>query len=71
MKDVLTLSRSGVVVPEQYIYYDDGDIAYDEDMDDVEWSGDFVQLSLEERLKMVEEHQSAGEEPIRINLERV
>ncbi len=44
--DALMLARHGIVIPEQNIYYDDSEIAYDEDFDDVEWSKDSIKLSL-------------------------
>ena len=38
--DVMKLSKGGIVVPETAIYYDDDDIAYDEDFE-----GDRVRYS--------------------------
>lgn len=37
--DVMKLSKGGIVVPEDAIYYDDDDIAYDEDFE-----GDWVRV---------------------------
>jgi hypothetical protein len=37
--DVMKLSKGGIVVPESAIYYDDDDIAYDEDFE-----GDWVKV---------------------------
>lgn len=37
--DVMTLSKGGIAVPEAAIYYDDDDIAYDEDFE-----GDWVRV---------------------------
>jgi len=37
--DVMKLSKGGIVVPESAIYYDDDDIAYDEDFE-----GDWVRV---------------------------
>lgn len=37
--DVMKLSKGGIAVPESAIYYDDGDIAYDEDFE-----GDWVRV---------------------------
>ena len=37
--DVMKLSKSGIMVPESAIYYDDGDIANDEDFE-----GDWVRV---------------------------
>ena len=47
--DALMLARHGIVIPEQNIYYDDSEIAYDEDFDDVEWSKEPIKLSFEEK----------------------
>lgn len=49
VRDALVLSREGIVVPEANVYYDDTTIVYDEDIDEVEWSEDFVKLSWEEK----------------------
>jgi hypothetical protein len=38
--DVMKLSKGGIVVPESAIYYDDDDIAYDEDFE-----GDWVRVN--------------------------
>lgn len=38
--DVMKLSKGGVVVPEEAIYYNDDDIAYDEDFE-----GDWVRIN--------------------------
>ena len=35
--DALALAEQGIVVPEQHIYYNDEDIAYDPDFDEGEW----------------------------------
>ena len=38
--DVMKLSKGGIIVPESAIYYDDDDIAYDEDFE-----GDWVRVN--------------------------
>jgi len=50
--DALLLAENGVVIPEQNIYYDDRDIAYDPDFDDVEWSEEPVKLTWEEKAEL-------------------
>jgi len=50
--DALTLAKYGVVIPEQNIYYDDSEIAFDEDFDEVKWSSGPVQLSFEEKVEL-------------------
>jgi hypothetical protein len=43
--DVMKLAKGGIIVPEAAIYYDDGDIAFDEDFEG-EWvSGDTLTQS--------------------------
>lgn len=54
-KDVLLLSRYGIVVPEQNIYYDDKDVAYDPAFDDVKWTRLSATSSLEEQAQIVAE----------------
>jgi hypothetical protein len=50
--DALTLAKHGVVIPEQNIYYDDSEIAFDEDFDEVKWSSEPVQLTFEEKVEL-------------------
>jgi hypothetical protein len=54
-RDALSLARSGIVVPEQNVFYDDADIAYDEEIDEVEWSNENLNLSWEEKTKLFNE----------------
>ncbi|MBK8492960.1 MAG: hypothetical protein IPL49_19255 [Saprospirales bacterium] len=35
VRDAMVLSRGGIVIPEQNVYYDDGEIEYDEDIDEL------------------------------------
>ncbi|AEE51092.1 hypothetical protein Halhy_3232 [Haliscomenobacter hydrossis DSM 1100] len=51
-RDALSLARSGIVIPEQNVFYDDADIAYDEEIDEVEWSNENLNLSWEEKAKL-------------------
>ena len=50
--DALMLSRYGIVIPEENIYYDDSEIAYDEDFDDVTWSSEPIQLTFDEKVEL-------------------
>jgi len=50
--DALMLSRYGIVIPEENVYYDDSEIAYDEDFDDVAWSSEPIQLTFEEKVEL-------------------
>ncbi len=47
--DVMKLSKGGIVVPEAVIYYDDNDIAYDEDFE-----GDWVRVNAPANAKQTE-----------------
>lgn len=52
VKDVLLLSEYGVVVPEQNIYYDDAEVAYDSEFDEGTWTRLPSGISLEDQAKM-------------------
>lgn len=52
VRDALSLARAGIVVPEQNVFYDDDEIAYDEEIDEVEWSTENLDLSWEEKAKL-------------------
>ena len=47
--DVMKLSKGGIVVPEAVIYYDDNDMAYDEDFE-----GDWVRVNAPANAKQTE-----------------
>lgn len=51
VRDAMVLSRGGIVIPEQNIYYDDEDIEYDEEIDGLTITSGIVQLSWEEKAK--------------------
>ena len=46
-KDAFILAEYGILIPEQNIFYDDADIAYDADIDDVEWSKEPIRMTWE------------------------
>ena len=56
VRDAMALSRGGIVVPEENIYYDDDEIEYDEDIDDLVITSGIVKLSWEEKAKRAEEY---------------
>ncbi len=65
VRDAIVLSRGGIVVPEQSIYYDDAEIEYDEDIDELVITSEMVKLSWEEKAKRAEaynERLKEGEE---------
>lgn len=70
VRDALVLSRGGIVIPEQNIYYDDEDIEYDEDIDELTITSGIVNLTWEEKAKKAEEYRRRGniENEIMINL---
>ena len=53
--DALILAEYGIVVPEQNIYYNDADIAYDPDIDNVNWSEEPLNMTWEEKVRLSEE----------------
>ena len=52
--DALALAEHGIVLPEQNIYYNDDDIAYDPDFDEVEWSKEPLKMTWEEKIQLSE-----------------
>lgn len=51
VRDAMVLSRGGIVIPEERIYYDDADIEYDKDIDELNITSGPVQLSWEEKAR--------------------
>lgn len=51
IRDAIVLSSGGIVIPEQNIYYNDDEIAYDEDIDELKIHTETVELSWEEKAK--------------------
>lgn len=49
VRDAMSLSRQGIVVPEANMFYDDDDIAYDEEIDGLEKIGELRKMSWEEK----------------------
>lgn len=52
--NALLLAEQGVAIPEQNIYYDDNDIAYDPDFDETEWSKEPINMTWDEKIKLAE-----------------
>lgn len=50
--DALLLAENGIVLPEQNIYYNDADIAYDAEFDAVEWSTEPLRMTWEEKMQL-------------------
>lgn len=55
VRDAMILSRGGIVVPEENLYYDDNDIAYDEEIDELIIGNEITHLSWKEKSKRFEE----------------
>jgi hypothetical protein len=53
--DALLLAEHGILIPEQNIYYNDADIAFDPDFDDVEWSKKPLKLTWQEKIQLAEQ----------------
>jgi hypothetical protein len=51
VRDAMVLSSGGIVIPEQNIYYDDDDIEYDEDIDELTITSGVVELSWKEKAR--------------------
>ncbi|AEE50849.1 hypothetical protein [Haliscomenobacter hydrossis] len=66
--DALALAEHGVLLPEQNIYYNDEDIAYDPDFDEVEWSKEPLKMSWEEKIQLAAqiEKNAANDEEISV-----
>ena len=62
VRDAMVLSRGGIVIPEQNIYYKDEEIEYDEDIDELVITSGIVKLSWEEKAKRAEEHSERSKE---------
>lgn len=61
--DALALAEHGVLLPEQNIYYNDEDIAYDPDFDEVEWSKEPLKMTWEEKMQLAAQiEKNAGSE---------
>lgn len=71
--DALLLAEHGIVLPEQNIYYNDDDIAYDADFDEVEWSAEPLQMTWKEKMQLsaaIEKNNNQEAEiSVKINIE--
>jgi hypothetical protein len=60
VRDVMVLARGGILLPEQSIYYNDEDIEYDEDVDELEITSGVVKLTWEEKAIKARDYNRAG-----------
>jgi len=58
VQDAMILSRGGIVIPEENIYYDDGDIEYDEDIDELTITSGVINLSWEEKMNKAAKYEN-------------
>jgi len=56
----MILSRGGIVVPEENLYYDDTEIEYDEEIDKIEIGREITGLSWEEKSERFQASESVG-----------
>lgn len=56
VRDALVLARGGIIIPEENIYYNDDEIEYDEDIDELDITSGIVKLSWEEKAKRVQDY---------------
>ncbi len=49
VQDAIVLNRGGIVVPEENLFYDDNDIAYDDEIDELVIGEEITNLSWEEK----------------------
>jgi hypothetical protein len=66
VRDAMVLARGGIVIPEQNTYYNDDDIEYDEDIDELVTTNGIINLSWEEKAMRAKEYEekSAKEKAI-------
>ena len=68
VRDAMPLSREGIVIPEANIFYDDTDIAYDEEIDGLEKIGKLRKMSQEEKRAFFEEEEEENEVSIKLRI---
>ncbi len=68
VRDALVLARGGIVIPEQNIYYNDDEIEYDEDIDELIITSGIVNLSWEEKAKRDKEHSKKERKEVMVDL---
>lgn len=58
VRDAMVLAEAGILIPEENIYYNDEDIEYDPEFDEVVWSKEPLQMSWEEKFALARELES-------------
>lgn len=62
VRDAMVLSRGGIVIPEQNVFYKDEEIEYDEEIDELVITSGIVKLSWEEKAKRAEQYSEQPKE---------
>lgn len=68
VRDAMVLAKGGIVIPEQNIYYNDDEIEYDEDIDELVITGGIVKLSWEEKARRAKEYSEKGKKEVMVDL---
>ncbi len=68
VRDAMILARGGIVIPEQNIYYNDDEIEYDEDIDELVITGGIVELSWEEKARRAKAFSEKEKKEVMVDL---
>ena len=68
VRDAMSLSRQGIVVPEANMFYDDNDIAYDEEIDGLERIGELRKMSWAEKEAYFAEEEENNSDEVSIKI---
>lgn len=68
VRDAMVLARGGIVIPEQNIYYNDDEIEYDEDIDELVITGGIVELSWEEKARRAKAFSEKEKKEVMVDL---
>ena len=69
VRDAMVLSSGGIVIPEENIYYDDDDIQYDEDIDELTITSGITELSWEEKARRAAAGQQPGHPSVSVKID--
>lgn len=68
VRDALSLSRGGIVVPEANVFYNDDDIVYDEEIDGLERVGKLRKMSWAEKAAFLAEDEVDESDEVYVKL---
>lgn len=66
VRDAMILSSGGIVIPEQNIYYNDDEIEYDEEIDELTITSGVINLSWEEKTKRAENYKQHSSKEVEV-----